>query len=87
MIFTTPPDARPYSASYPLVMIWNSCTPSCDTVERMPFTELSTASMPSTFTALERALCPPKFSPDVGAAPMLGATSRCTWEFVSEKLT
>src|SRR5882757_1652339 len=48
-------------------MIWNSCTPSCDKVERIPLTELSTASMPSTFTALERARWPPKFSPDVGA--------------------
>src|ERR1051326_3002672 len=36
-------------------MIWNSCTPSCESVERIPFTPLSTASMPSTFTALERA--------------------------------
>ena len=35
-IFTTPPDARPYSAAKPFVMIWNSWTASCETVVRVP---------------------------------------------------
>src|ERR1035441_4878702 len=61
-------------------MIWNSCTASCDTVDRTPFVELSVASAPSTLTRLERARCPLIFSPEVGAAPRLGALSCCTWE-------
>ena len=86
MMFTTPPDARPYSGAYPLVMIWNSCTASCETVERTPLVELSVASAPSTLTRLARARWPLMFSPEVGAAPMLGALSRNTCESVSAKL-
>ena len=67
-------------------MIWNSCTASCETVERTPLTELSVASAPSTFTRFERARCPLIVRPEVGAAPVLGALSRTTCESVSVKL-
>ena len=45
-------------------------------MEHTPFTELSMASAPSTETSFERARCPPKFSPLVGAAPIEGVSSR-----------
>ena len=67
-------------------MIWNSCTASCETVERTPLVELSVASAPSTFTRFDRPRCPLMFSPDVGAAPRFGALSRNTCESVSVKL-
>ena len=67
-------------------MIWNSCTASCDTVERTPLTELSVASVPSTLTRFERARCPLMLSPEVGAAPRLGAASCTTCESVNVKL-
>src|SRR5947207_1746438 len=41
----------------------------------MPFTELSTASSPSTFTRFDLARCPLIFSPEVGAAPIEGVSS------------
>ena len=43
------------------------------------------ASKPSTLTRLARARWPPKFNPEVGAAPMEGALSRTTCEFVFVK--
>src|ERR1019366_7869760 len=80
MMLTTPPAARPYSAAWVLVMIWNSRPASCEPVERTPLVELSVASARSTLTRLERPRWPLMLSPEVGAAPRLGALSRCTWE-------
>ena len=61
-------------------------TSTTDTVERTPLIELSVASAPSTFTRLERARCPPKLMPEVGAAPVFGAASGSTTESVLAKL-
>ena len=67
-------------------MIWNSCTASCETVERTPLTELSVASAPSTFTRFDARALPAHVQPEVGAAPVLGALSRTTCESVRVKL-
>src|SRR6267154_1045147 len=42
--------------------------PSCERVERMALMELSTASAPSTLTAVPRARAPPMLKPLLGAA-------------------
>ncbi len=83
---TTPPAVRPNSGAKELVTTWNSCTASCETVEREAFTELSVLSAPSTCTRLERPRWPPKLSPEVGAGPMGRPLSRVTEEVVSVKL-
>ena len=83
---TTPPEVRPNSGANELVTTWNSCTASCETVERAALTELSVLSAPSTCTRFERPRWPPKLRPEVGAGPMGRPLSRVTVEVVRVKL-
>src|SRR2546429_4553570 len=50
-----------------------------------PYTTLFRS--PSTLTSFDRARCPPKLRPLVGAAPIDGVLSRAVWELRSEEHT